>query len=64
MKRQRRRSAPRPPADQPLTGCLDGPSRTVIVEPVQAPVPTPAPNHPAPAREPAPTPERPKEPVR
>jgi hypothetical protein len=43
-------------------GSLDGPSRTIRVEPVQAPVTAPPPQEPAPAREPerppAPKPER------
>ena len=35
-------------------GSLDGPSRTIIVEPVEAPVPAPAPEADPPAPQPAP----------
>ena len=54
------RSAPRP-ARSRLTGSLDGPSRTITVEPVEAPMPAPPPEvHPEPAREP----DRPSKPSR
>jgi hypothetical protein len=36
------RSAPRP-ARSRLTGSLDGPSRTITVEPVETPMPAPPP---------------------
>ena len=52
------RSAPRPVRSQ-LTGSLDGPSRTIIVEPVEAPTPAPPPEI-RPEREP----ERPSKPPR
>jgi len=43
-------------------GSLDGPSRTITVEPVETPVTAPPPREPAPSREPerppAPKPER------
>jgi hypothetical protein len=53
-------SAPRP-ARSRLTGSLDGPSRTITVEPVEAPMPAPPPEvHPEPAREP----DRPSKPSR
>jgi hypothetical protein len=54
------RSASRP-ARSRLTGSLDGPSRTIIVEPVEAPTPTPAP---APQTRPEREPERPSKPSR
>jgi len=50
-----------------LVGSLDGPSRTIRVEPVETPVPAPPPRvEPEPAREPSPPrePERPREPAR
>jgi hypothetical protein len=53
-------------ADRPL-GSLDGPSRTIRVEPVETPVPAPPPRiAPEPAREPErpPARERPAEPAR
>jgi hypothetical protein len=53
-------SAPRP-ARSRLTGSLDGPSRTITVEPVETPMPAPPPEvHPEPARKP----DRPPEPSR
>jgi hypothetical protein len=53
------RSEPRP--NRPLRGSLDGPSRTITVEPVEAPMPAPPPEvHPEPAREP----DRPSKPSR
>ena len=52
------RSAPRPVRSR-LTGSLDGPSRTITVEPVETPMPVPPPEiHPE--REP----ERPSKPPR
>jgi hypothetical protein len=52
------RSAPRPVRSR-LTGSLDGPSRTITVEPVEAPMPAPPPEvHPE--REP----EQPSKPAR
>ena len=46
-------------ADQ-LTGTLDGPSKTITVEPVRPPIPVPPPSiKPEPSREP----ERQKEPA-
>lgn len=43
---------------------LDGPSRTIIVEPVETPAPSPAPEREAPREEPAaPVPDRESEPV-
>jgi hypothetical protein len=52
------RSAPRP-ARSRLTGSLDGPSRTITVEPVETPMPAPPPEI-RPEREP----ERPSKPSR
>ena len=52
------RSAPRPARSRP-TGSLDGPSRTITVEPVETPTPAPPPEI-RPEREP----ERPSEPSR
>jgi hypothetical protein len=52
------RSAPRPVRSR-LTGSLDGPSRTITVEPVETPMPAP-PSEIRPEREP----ERPSEPSR
>jgi hypothetical protein len=52
------RSAPRPVRSR-LTGSLDGPSRTITVEPVEAPMPAPPPEI-RPEREP----ERPAKPSR
>ncbi len=47
------RTAPKP-RHTGLRGSLDGPSRTITVEPVETPVPAPPPEvHPEPAREPA-----------
>jgi hypothetical protein len=51
------RSEPRP--TRRLRGSLDGPSRTITVEPVEAPMPAPAPEI-RPEREP----ERPSKPSR
>jgi hypothetical protein len=51
-----RQSTPRrPPSD--LTGSLDGPSRTITVEPVETPAPAPPPAV-------RPEPERPSKPSR
>jgi hypothetical protein len=49
-----------------LLGSLDGPSKTIIVEPVQLPVPAqPQRDEPEPSREQPPrAPERPREPAR
>lgn len=49
-----------------LVASLDGPSKTITVEPVQLPVPAPPPSvEPSPEREPPPRePERPREPAR
>jgi hypothetical protein len=53
------RSEPRP--NHRPRGSLDGPSRTIIVEPVETPMPAPPPVvHPEPAREP----DRPSKPSR
>jgi hypothetical protein len=53
------RSEPRP--TRRLRGSLDGPSRTITVEPVETPMPAPPPEvHPEPAREP----DRPSKPSR
>jgi hypothetical protein len=46
-----------PPNGRPL-GSLDGPSRTIIVEPVQLPATAPPPRVPEPKNPPAPKPER------
>ena len=54
------RSAPRPVRSR-LTGSLDGPSRTITVEPVETPMPAPPPEI-RPEREPEP--ERPSKPSR
>jgi hypothetical protein len=55
------RTAPRPSRDARPRGSLDGPSRTITVEPVETPMPAPPPEvHPEPAREP----ERPSKPAR
>lgn len=44
-----------PPSGQAPSASLDGPSRTITVEPVQVPVPTQPPStDPEPAREPEP----------
>jgi hypothetical protein len=48
------------PVRDALRGSLDGPSRTITVEPVETPAPAPPPEvHPEPEREPA----RPAEPA-
>ena len=50
-----------PGSNRHLRGSLDGPSRTITVEPVEAPMPAPPPEvHPEPAREP----DRPSKPSR
>jgi hypothetical protein len=55
---------PRPQASEGLVASLDGPSKTITVEPLQTPVPAPRRVEPEPAREPAPRePERPREPA-
>ena len=46
-----------------LTGSLDGPSRTITVEPVEVPVPAPPPEI-RPEREPEKKPSRPASPTR
>ncbi|MGO9957928.1 MAG: hypothetical protein ACLP50_18490 [Solirubrobacteraceae bacterium] len=52
-------------APKGLVGSLDGPSKTIRVEPLQTPVPAPRRVEPEPVREPAPRePERPREPAR
>jgi hypothetical protein len=56
------RSAPRR-SRSPLTGSLDGPSRTIIVEPVETPTPAPPPEI-RPEREPEKKPSRPAAPTR
>ena len=58
------RSAPRRSRSR-LTGSLDGPSRTITVEPVETPIPTPPPEI-RPEREPEPAkkPSRPAAPTR
>ena len=44
----------KPPTDSRPRGSLDGPSRTITVEPLETPVPAPPPEvHPKPEREPA-----------
>ena len=56
---QFRQSPPRRSRSR-LTGSLDGPSRTITVEPVETPMPAPPPEvHPEPAREP----DRPSKPT-
>jgi hypothetical protein len=54
-----------PSADRPVAS-LDGPSRTIRVEPIETPVPAlPRRVEPEPVRDPPPrAPERPREPVR
>jgi hypothetical protein len=54
------------PCPDRLVASLDGPSKTITVEPVQMPVPAPPPSvEPSPEREPPPRePERPREPAR
>jgi hypothetical protein len=43
-----------PPEERTLSASLDGPSKTIVVEPVRKPVPTPpAKVEPEPARQPA-----------
>ena len=56
------RSAPRR-SRSPLTGSLDGPSRTITVEPVETPMPAPPPEI-RPEREPETKPSRPAVPAR
>ena len=56
------RSAPRRSRSR-LTGSLDGPSRTITVEPVETPTPTPPPEI-RPEREPEKKPSRPAAPTR
>jgi hypothetical protein len=56
------RSAPRRSRSR-LTGSLDGPSRTITVEPVETPVPAPPPEI-RPEREPEKKPKRPAAPAR
>jgi hypothetical protein len=55
----------RPPPDDRLVASLDGPSKTITVEPVEMPVPAPR-VEPEREREPAAPrePERPREPAR
>ena len=54
------RQSPRTPREQQPRGSLDGPSRTITVEPVETPTPAPPPEvHPEPPREP----ERPSTPT-
>jgi hypothetical protein len=54
-----------PPSADRLVGSLDGPSRTIRVEPIETPVPAPQPSvDPEPVREPSREPERPREPAR
>jgi hypothetical protein len=65
MKRSRRPATNPPPATA-MSGTLDGPSRTIEVEPVDVPVPASPPQvDPGPARQPdgPSTPERPREPA-
>ncbi len=59
-------SEARPPSDDRLVASLDGPSRTIRVEPVVMPLPAPPQRaEPEPAREPPRRePERPREPAR
>jgi len=48
------RTAPRPSRDARPRGSLDGPSRTITVEPVETPMPAPPPEvHPEPGGGPA-----------
>jgi hypothetical protein len=48
------RRTPREPREQRPRGSLDGPSRTITVEPVETPTPAPPPEvRPEPSREPA-----------
>jgi hypothetical protein len=54
MRRSRRSSEP-PPVEAPLRATLDGPSRTITVEPVEQPQTAPQP--------PVVEPERPREPA-
>ena len=61
------RQSPRTPREQQPRGSLDGPSRTITVEPVETPTPAPPPEvHPEPSREPErpPTPTAPPTPAR
>jgi hypothetical protein len=57
---------PRPRPDRPLRNSLDGPSRTITVEPVQVPVTAPPPEvAPEPKRDDRPpAPSRPLQPTR
>jgi len=48
--------------DRPLRNSLDGPSKTITVEPVQVPVPAPPPEVSPPAQ-PDRAPDRPREPA-
>jgi hypothetical protein len=61
-----KRSQSDSPRSDRLVASLDGPSKTITVEPVQTPMPAPPPSvEPAPQREPSPRePERPREPAR
>jgi hypothetical protein len=59
MKRSRTRRSSKPPeVEPPLRATLDGPSRTITVEPVETPAPAPPPTvepeRRPPEREPAP----------
>jgi hypothetical protein len=48
------RQTSRTPREERPRGSLDGPSRTITVEPVETPTPAPPPEvHPEPSREPA-----------
>jgi hypothetical protein len=62
--RRSRRSAPPPEGDPPLRATLDGPSRTITVEPVETPAPAPPPSvEPERRVEPAEPAERPRQPA-
>jgi len=52
-----RRQRTQPPADPGLSASLDGPSRTITVEPVQQPAPAPPPPV-VPEPKPKPQPQR------
>jgi hypothetical protein len=48
------KTPPLPARDSRPRGSLDGPSRTITVEPLETPIPAPPPEvHPEPEREPA-----------
>jgi hypothetical protein len=63
--RRARSSDPHPSAPSRLIGSLDGPSKTITVEPIQTPVTAPPPRiEPEPVPDPPPrAPQRPREPA-